>query len=184
MAEIPSLPRHTMVDYGNRMQISIPSHKHWFVFIFLPLWLTGWAFGEITVIHQLLTKDFNTFLLVWLTGWTFGGGFAILMLLWQIAGKEIIEVSGQSIILTKTIFNLGFPKEYSAGYIKDLRISIVIANDNNQWGRNNGYNYYTGNSKLAFDYGAKTIRFGNGIDEAEAKYILNIILQRYQQYKN
>ncbi len=183
MAEIPSLPRHTMVDYGNRIQISIPSQKIWFTLIFLPLWLTGWAFGEISAIHQVMKNGFSVFMMIWLTGWTIGGGFAILMLLWQIAGQEIIQVSGQSIIVTKTIFNLGFPKEYNAGYVKDLRISISITNENSQWGRNNSTNYLVGYPKLAFDYGAKTIQFGNGIDEAEAKQILYIIQQRYQQYK-
>jgi hypothetical protein len=29
---------------------------------------------------------------------------------------------------------------------------------------------------LAFDYGAKTIRFGSGVDAAEAKYILSKIV--------
>jgi hypothetical protein len=37
---------------------------------------------------------------------------------------------------------------------------------------------------IAFDYGARTFRFGSGVDEAEAKQILAEIQQKYPQYKN
>ena len=186
MAEIPSPPKHTMFDFGNRMQIVIPSQKQWFTIIFLPLWLCGWGFGEVSAINQILNHGISPFMMIWITGWTFGSGLAILMIFWQIAGKEIIEISNNSIIVSKTIFYIGFHKEYSGEYIKDLRLSsVIIAGNDFQWGRNNNSNYYLiGYPKLVFDYGAKTIRFGYGIDEAEAKQILNIIQQRYQKYKN
>jgi hypothetical protein len=31
---------------------------------------------------------------------------------------------------------------------------------------------------IAFDYGMKTIRFGESIDEAEGKYLLNLFIQK------
>ncbi len=37
--------------------------------------------------------------------------------------------------------------------------------------------------KLKFDYGLKTIKFGNGIDEAEAKHLIDEIKRR-GYYKN
>jgi hypothetical protein len=37
---------------------------------------------------------------------------------------------------------------------------------------------------LAFDYGARTFRFGTSIDEAEAKQIVAEIQQKFPQYKN
>ncbi len=182
MAEIPSPSKHTITYFGNQMQILIPSQIQWYTLIFLTIWLCGWGLGEVSAIHQIMNDGISIFMMIWITGWTIGGGCAILMILWAITGKEVVEISNNSIIVSKTIFNFGFPKEYSAGYIKDLRVSV--ANNNIQWRFNNNYNYFMGNSKLAFDYGAKTIRFGNDIDEAEAKQLLNIILHRYPQYKN
>jgi hypothetical protein len=185
MAEIPSPPKHTMTDFGNRMQISIPSQKQWLLLIILPIWLCGWVFGEVSAIHKIMNDGLTISILIWIIGWTFGGVFAILMILWQIAGKEIIEISNRSIFVSKTIFNIGFPTEYSVRYLKDLRMSsIIIANNDSQWGRTCNSDYsLMGYQKLAFDYGAITIRFGYGIDEAEAKQILNNIQQKYPQYK-
>ena len=45
---------------------------------------------------------------------------------------------------------------------------------NTVWGKGEGV--------IAFDYGAKTFRFGSGLDEAEAKMILIEIAQRYPHY--
>ena len=45
------------------------------------------------------------------------------------------------------------------------------------------YFYSTGAPSLAFDYGAKTIRFGRGIDEAEATQLLERIIAKFPQYQ-
>ena len=36
---------------------------------------------------------------------------------------------------------------------------------------------------LAFDYGAQTFRFGAGVDDAEARRILEKITARFPQYR-
>ncbi len=52
------------------------------------------------------------------------------------------------------------------------------------WG--SSYYPWLGNSvgTLAFDYGAKTFRFGAGIDEAEAKQIVAEIQNKFPQYRS
>jgi len=47
----------------------------------------------------------------------------------------------------------------------DARSTFVL------WGLTGGH--------IAFDYGAKTYRFGAGVDEAEAKQIVKQIVDRY-----
>ncbi len=49
------------------------------------------------------------------------------------------------------------------------------------WGHA-GQFWGVGQGIITFDYGAKTFRFGSGLDEAEAKMILSEITQRYPQY--
>jgi hypothetical protein len=121
-------------------------------------------------------------MLVWFTIWTVGGGFALYTWLWNITGKEMIEVTGGSIQITHQIFSFGKPKEYTANYIKDFR-SVSTAG-HGLWGlRATRFTWGVPPGTLSFDYGAKTINFGSGCEEAEAKMILKEIWQAYPQYK-
>ena len=117
------------------------------------------------------------FLFVWLGVWTTGGGSILYNFLYQLFGKETIEVSERSIVLSKSIGRFGRPREYSAEHIKDLR---VIPQANHTEFGNFGWTHAA--STLAFDYGARTYRFGDGADEGEAKQILREIHQSFPQY--
>ena len=203
----PPKQRHSMQEEGTSLKFTIPSPKQYFMIFFLGFWLIFWTFGEFAAlgivfggILQLVLKNpvalqevgagglagllgGGIFMLVWLTGWTIGGGLALYTFLWQLAGKEIVEVSYEMIKIQNAIFGVGRTKEYSATDIKDFRISPIAAENDlfgwtrtrSVWGRPGGL--------LAFDYGARTFRFGGGVDEAEAKQILEKIVTRFPQYR-
>ena len=120
--------------------------------------------------------------LVWLTLWTIGGAFAIFTFLWQIVGREEIEVAAYSITSSQVVLFFRRSKEYSSEHIKDLRTSPMGMNEMHNWSRSLVI-YGIGGGILVFDYGAGTIRFGSGIDEAEGKQIIAEIQQKYPQYK-
>lgn len=199
MPIVPPTPRFKVETLDlNITRIIIPSRKNWFTIFFLGFWLTGWAVGEIMVLRIMATSIFGAvagkapnasagllgisgFLLFWLAGWTVGGGFAIYTFLWQVAGKEVIEVNSGGITIANKIFSFSRPKEYDAQYIKDLRVSQPANSMWSPWGHA-GQFWGRGQGIIAFDYGAKTNRFGSGLDEAEAKMIIAEITQRYPQY--
>jgi hypothetical protein len=183
----PFAARHTTDDLGDMLKITIPSQKQWFQMLFLGFWLVSWALGEIAALGGLLSGNGfggpSLFLIAWLGIWTIGGGFAIYTLLWQLVGNEIIQISDYAIRTSRSILGFGFPKEYSSEYIKALRVS-ASPSSNDVFGRSRASRFYgLGGGLLAFDYGAKTVQFGAGIDEAEAKQILSEIQQRYPQYR-
>lgn len=188
----PPSRRYQSTNRSGNLEITIPSTKRWFMIAFLAFWLIGWAFGEITAgimlvggLITLLTQNgtdlsafsfVGLFMLVWFTLWTIGGITAIYTLFWSLAGKEVIQVNLQGITIRKQIFGMGRSKEYLADYIKDLRISPP---PHNRY-RRRGFVFASG--IIGFDYGAKTFRFGNGVDEAEAKLILAEIKRHSPQY--
>jgi hypothetical protein len=199
----PPKERHSIQDEGTSLRVTVPSRRNYFTMFFLGFWLAGWAFGEIMVggilIAGITKLLFNTpeldkfgvagfpwvglFLLVWLGGWTLGGGFALYNFLWQLAGKENIEISNDSIRIQRAIFGLGRTKEYLTNYIKNLRVSPGVM-DNNMfgWPRTSSF-WANSGGYLAFDYGSQTFRFGGGIDEAEARQILEKIIGRFPQFR-
>lgn len=98
--------------------------------------------------------------------------WAIFLFIWLrlIKGFEVIKISGNSFILEKKIPFWTRSKRYNLENVKALRISNTTASIWNMPG-----------GSLSFDYGAKTVRFGIGLDEAEARMILIDIQQKYPE---
>ena len=175
-------------DTMNGLEIVIPSKKSFFTIAFIPFWLVGWLFGEVTVIGTLFRALFvpseesagapSLFMLVWLILWTVGGAFAIYTLLWNIKGKEIISVNSGEISYKKDLFGFGKSREYTLAEIKNMR---VIDKPSGPWGAQTSWNFWGfSGGTIGFDYGLKTYKIVNGIDEAEAKHIIDEISQRFQ----
>ena len=117
-------------------------------------------------------------MLTWLGVWTVGGVFAIYAWLWQMMGKEIITVQGHSFTTRRNIGEFGFDKEYDLVQMRDVRVGHLgvnpfdVSSSLQLWG--------VGGGAIAFEHGARTYRFGAGLDEAEAKQIVTAIKQRYR----
>ena len=104
------------------------------------------------------------------------------MFLWQLTGKEEIEVTSYSITLSIIVILFRRSKEYVSEHTLDLRVSPMGMNEMYKWPRSLAF-YGIGGGIIVFDYGAGTIRVGSGIDEAEGKQIIAEIQQKYPQYK-
>jgi hypothetical protein len=178
----PNPSRIIVTDTSQGLRIVMPSSRSWFVILFLGFWICGWAVAEYMVSSQFLKGDAppegEWFMLAWFGVWTVAGLFAIYALLWQVMGKEMVAVHGQTFKTRQDIGGFGFIKKYDLVQMRDLRTTQVSFNPLNLasslqlWG--------VGGGIIAFDYGAKTIRFGAGLDEAEAKQVVSAIKQRYR----
>jgi hypothetical protein len=170
------------MDTVQGLRIVIPYRRSWFVICILGFWICGWAVGEVMVSRQFLNGDAppggELFMLAWLGVWTVSGAFAIYAWLWQVMGKEIVTVHGQTFTARRDIGGFGFDKEYNLAQMRDLRIVQVgfnpldVSSSLQLWG--------VGGGVIAFDYGAKTYRFGIGLDEAEAKQSVTAIKKRFR----
>ena len=183
----PAAARLTIEDLGDRTRIVLPSRKHWFVLAFLSVWLMGWACGEVSALSAVLSGrgfgDGTAFLLVWLVGWTVGGTIAISTWVWQLAGRETFDVTGDSLTVWKSVFGLRFPaRVYAAEHVHDLRTPVQEVSPFPVWGRRT-WVWGTGPGAIAFDYGARTFQIASGADEAEARLIVAAITQRYPIYR-
>lgn len=180
----PSGPRHTVTEDREGLVIRIPAKRNIFLIGFLGVWLCGWLFGEVSALAVLLgvgkrEPGTGVFMFVWLTGWTVGGFFALYAWLWQVKGCEIITLSPSALGIRREVFGHGRSKLYDVTEIHNLRVAPMIFNPADFrtgmafWG--------VGGGTLAFDYGFKTYRFGAGIEEAEARIILQMLQGRVPQ---
>ena len=170
----PAKARYIVENLASGIKVTIPTAKNWFVILFLCAWLGGWFFGFTSASGELLSQNNKTpsaFLSFWLFGWTLGGIAVCFTILWQLFGQEIIEVTNGSLIRRILIGGVGLNREYDFSHVQALRVSQmdVAASQMARWspvpfGRTAG--------PIAFDYGARTIRFGSYLDEAEAKGLI------------
>jgi hypothetical protein len=167
-------------DTPDGLVISIPATKSWGTIAFIGFWLCMWAFGEFSVIHQLATGkpqgSGNLFMVGWLGAWTVGGCAAMYAWLWNMTGHEIVSLTPTSLAIRRDVLGFGRSSEYDLQSVKNLRIDKIPINSR----YNQGFSlqsYFGGT--IAFDYGAKTFRFGGGIDEAEASHLIELLKSRY-----
>lgn len=178
MAKIQSsASRITVTDTPGEIRIIIPGRRSWFVICVLGFWICCWAVAEVMVASQFLNGDAppegELFMLVWFGVWTVSGMLAIYAWLWQVFGKEIAIVRGQMFKTRRDIGGFGFDQEYDLFHVRDLRVGQVafnpleLSSSFQLWG--------IGGGVIVFDYGAKTHRFGVGLDEVEAKQAVTAI---------
>lgn len=166
----------TYQEQGDSLEILIPTPKVFFMMIFLPVWLVGWAFGEYTVARGLITGvggNSKAFMVIWLLGWTAGGIFAAYAWLWGVAGKERVTISPISLSIKKDLFGKGRTRSFPITEVSDLRASgyfprpMSWQSTNAMWGISGG--------AIAFEHLAKTYRFGILLQEKEAKDVASAI---------
>lgn len=150
---------------------------------FLGLWICAWAAAEVMVPAQFLRGDIppeaQSLTVAWFAVWTVGGLLAIYALLWQAMGQEMVTIQGQTLTIRRDIGGVGFDKAYDFVRARDLRVGSVEFNPLDisaalqLWG--------IGGGAVAFDYETTTVRFGIGLDEAEAKHIVADITKRCRE---
>ena len=156
--------------------IRIKAPRQIFVMLFLPIWLTGWTIGGVAAVYELIAH-FQVFLLVWLCGWAFGWGAASGTLVWMLTGSETIGGDGGDIEIGHHV--LGFSKRwlYQASQIKNLAIAASPAWPF-QFRLQVPFVRTPRNGSVKFDYGPRTIYFAPGLDDGEARIIVDKLARR------
>ena len=178
--EKPYAGKALVEDSFNQIIITIPAPKSIPAAIFLGIWLCAWAGGEVMAIGMGVFAGgvISGFMLVWLAGWTFGGFFAFRAFVWIVSGKEIITVGQGELTVKKKNLLFYKPKTYSLNDAKKFRVRDDAANLG-YYGRQNNVGGLTNTGTIKFDYGMKTIKFGTGVDEAEASYLLQKLKDKH-----
>ncbi|MFM2269724.1 MAG: hypothetical protein RL757_3165 [Bacteroidota bacterium] len=174
-------------DDFNGTTVTIPAKSSRVVMVFLCVWLCFWAIGFLGVSSALVFGVYSffmgtlenqayfvgIFLLIWLTGWTAGGYFAFKYLIWLLRGKEVITIENGFLSIQKKGSIGDKKKTYDLNEATGFRVTPKV---DMGYYRSKNINVLQ-SGIIAFDYGMKTINFGENIDEAEAKFIL----KKYQE---
>jgi hypothetical protein len=189
--------RWTLQETQAGVQVVLPSKKRFFTLLWVIFWLLAWGYATGHVVYLWAIMTFGSTLdllnipplddegvnyalllgmvcifpfLVILLGM---GGIGTYSFLWQLAGKEIIEVNNENLAITRQIFNWRTTKEYPLKTAIELRLNSKKPNSIDTI---RGIRKLLGKDGIiALDYEAKTFCFGLEIDKTEAKEIISEI---------
>jgi hypothetical protein len=168
------------------LEIPTPRSPVWSVVlgVFLALWLGSRLFFVPVLVQGLglFTSGLGGFLLL------FGNfpNLAFFVALWLLAayiwarmtfGTETLHVTAHTLEVRTRRLWFERAVKHDAGQVRRLRVLPVNVPT---W-----LNVLIGGvPTLAFDYGSRTVRFGRGLDEAEAAQVLEQIAQKFPQYRS
>jgi hypothetical protein len=174
----------TVVRNHRRIRVEIPAKRRWGLWVLLTVFLGIWVVGEVAPLLSFLRDDTPSpqavFLVIWLTFWTAAGAYMLYAWAWHLGGQEVIELDDRTLTKKRELFGLGIPRKFNIAEITDLRIlpqSLPMRETEERltvmmaefWGLRGGI--------MAFDYGAKTYRFGFGVDEPEAQELMATLVE-------
>lgn len=153
--------------------------RNWAVGILLSVWLCGWAVGEAAVIRELSTRALHgpglAFLLFWLAGWTAGGALVLVQLLWSFAGREEIELGPRALAVRTVAGPLRRTREYDLGAVRNPREDVSMAG---AFVRSFQLSFPGTHGAIVFDYGARAVRMGTGLEGEDVQKVLGMLRER------
>ncbi len=177
-------------EHEDSILFHLPTYRDFGVMIYLPFWLCGWLFGWLLASYALFSGSLfalnptispvilTIFLMVWFIAWTVGGYYFGFVFLRMAFGEEKLEFTKNSITIRQKILGFSSTKVFDQQEIWQLRttkkVTALIGT---------GAILGNGQQTLAFDYGRYAIRFGNGINETSAQKILEMVQEKFPQYK-
>jgi hypothetical protein len=164
--EQPNRMRSTLTEEGSSLCVRIPMRRSILLVVFVTFWLAGWSYGGWET-GKHLVQEFQFFEFAWMGMWAVGEIFGVYFLFRTATGEDLLLLSSDRLTLKKTIIGIGGDKNYRPSEVRNLRFQREVGG-----GRSHR------SSRIAFDHGAKTVEFGEGLDEAEANQLIAVIKSR------
>ncbi len=171
--------RARVEDGPSELRIVVPAKRNVFVMLFLSAWLVGWALGWVAAATSLTGEgDFGggLFVVAWLVGWTLAGLAAMFAVAWMAVGREEALVREGHLLVVKRVGPFARTHRFDVGRVERVRADserLNLMDPRTQWRF-----WGIGGGMVAFDYGARTHRFGAGLDDPEARQLATLVEDR------
>jgi hypothetical protein len=192
----PPKPRHKLQELDDKLIFTIRNPRHPST-VFMPL---IWALIFTCLLGALIVSriwpgsvnfeatgisDPVVELLCLIPYFGFWLGLPWFAFLWQLTGKETIEVDATSIKLRKSIVGVGKTREYFVNDVHDFQVMLCRPDKLPfRWFSRDILNlFYSFTGKATFNYQGREIRFAGFVDWAEATQIIEIFQKRFPQYE-
>jgi hypothetical protein len=146
---------------------------------FLAVWLVTWAAGEAYAVEALVAGDLpdglRAFVVLWLAAWSYGGARALAQLAWLAAGREELRLDERSLTVRQVAGPFRGTREYELAAVRNVREDASLAG---AVARAFSMSYPGRVGVIAFDYGARTVRVGAGLEGEDVGKVLGLLRER------
>ena len=145
-------------DDGGRLRVVVSVRGYLSLLVLVGVWVGPLFAGSV---------GGRGLLLFWMVLWAVPGGFAAVITVWMVLGREVATVEGGILSLRQEVFGLGRERRYDFAEVRNLR-GLPRPVDP---GSGRYRSTLQEGGLIAFDYRGKTVRFGLGLDETQAQLI-------------
>ena len=193
----PPEPRYLIEKLSDQLIVRIASRRHWLTvlyfagILFFFVWMLAVMAASFIRPTGASTASTDPWILellsiIFLVGLAIGCVlWSLSVLLWQVAGKEIIRVSRDALIVSREVLVLRrAPRECSTAHIKNLRVVALDSPYTHmvEWLGLQGLFFGASPGSIAFDYGARSFRFGEALEKVEAEGLLTLLKKRFAEH--
>jgi hypothetical protein len=167
---LPEINQVSLEDTGDRLKATLPVRRNWpWLFLFslmLILWVIGLIWGIIFTIRDIAFSGeryaivFTIMLLIWLYIWYRLGKIVWKQWQYYVAGREILFIDKERLIIRRPVSLLGITDAYDFDYVSPFFHSEKHACP-------------------GFDYGKQRIYFGQGLPGESSRQLVNFLNERY-----
>jgi hypothetical protein len=176
--------RISVVDHSTKTTIVILPHKSAWAISLMGAWLAMWLTIGFTTLWYLfnftLTQKESVIVTVFMIFWFYYAFRVSKSFLWLLKGKEKIKVDEIGVHIKKAIFNYGKSRVYYFENIKGLEFNLPKEKSfQTVWEASPWIN---GAERFQFEYFGKMARFGNKLNEKEAKLLSQVLEKRMRKF--
>jgi hypothetical protein len=154
------------------LKVTIRPRSQWSLRALLTIWMVGWLGGELVALYSLF-QGASTGRLAWLALWTVAGAVVATVIAWNVYGCEVVDIKGRELELHRLLALADLTQRYDLALVNGLRLDPGHdVFDDHELAVPPYPRGWTRHGALAFDYGAKVVRFGQGLDETDARALL------------
>jgi hypothetical protein len=175
-------PRARITEEPTGLRVEIPARRSPRLALYAVFLLGFWALGEAAVVHALLAGPASggdaLAAAICLVPWTALGAAILAGCLWVAAGRAVVIATDRELTIRCGALGLGTTRAYDMAHVRALRLGPPWIF---QPRPALGFTVWLtpGAGPIALDYGSRTIRFGNGLDEPDARRVVERLAERF-----
>lgn len=179
----PPIRQHTPSGSEAQLMIRLPRHRAWRTIFLAGFLLSAWGAGSwLAGTHHFFHSLFrDVFLVLGESAWLGIGLFCLAYLLQNLAENEVVEVTPFAIKLRRQIGGWGWTSAYMAAHVSALQARPRPPAAAGQ--ARSLFPARPQSGSIIFMYGTKTIHFGRGLSEREAREIVALIQAKFPSYR-
>jgi len=161
------------VSEENGLNITIYTKKRYVFLMGILLFFVCWSLVGILAIKKYTGYQEKFFLMIWLLFWFIAECFLLIVLLWNLFGKENVTISENKLTVKKILFFEFYKRIFNLSEVRNIKVTGFFCVKGSLM-YNMVYWGFVG-EVIKFEYNEKKYGFGIQIEEEEAVKLVEMI---------